>query len=120
MIRTMLLIILTAFIISGCNSSSENKMTVGVNTTVNINDTDTTFLTTKPIRCILQDKAGSFWFGTDGDGVCRYAEKSFTWFTEKEGLCNNFVWTILEDKNGNLLFGTQNGICRYDGKSFTT
>ena len=74
----------------------------------------------KCIRCIFQDITGNFWFGTDGDGVCRYDGKTFTYFTVKEGLCSNVVWTIQEDKTGNPWFGTPDGVCRYDGKSFTT
>ncbi len=71
------------------------------------------------VRCMLQDKTGNLWFGTNG-GVCRYDGKSFTNFTEKEGLSNNYVLSILEDKTGNLWFGTNGGgVCRYDGKSFT-
>jgi ligand-binding sensor domain-containing protein len=66
------------------------------------------------ISCMLQDKTGNLWFGTDG-GVCRYDGKSFTNFTDKEGLANNVVFSILEDKTGNLWFGTGGGVCRYDG-----
>jgi ligand-binding sensor domain-containing protein/serine phosphatase RsbU (regulator of sigma subunit) len=72
------------------------------------------------IRCMLQDKTGNLWLGTDGGGVCRYDGKYFTKFTDKEGLSNNLVLSILEDKGGNLWFGTYGGgVCRYDGKSFT-
>ncbi len=71
------------------------------------------------IRCILEDKSGNLWFGTDG-GVSKYDGKSFTTFTDKEGLANNTVWSILEDKSGNLWFGTDGGVSKYDGKSFTT
>jgi ligand-binding sensor domain-containing protein len=74
----------------------------------------------KSIRCILQDKAGNFWFATDGEGVCRYDGTSFRYFTEKDGLSSKYVWTIQEDKAGNIWFGTRDGVCRYDGKSFTT
>jgi len=79
---------------------------------------DTALQTSKHIRSILQDKTGNFWFGTDGDGACRYDGNSLTCFTEKEGLCSNFVRTSLEDKAGNIWFGTRDGVCRYDGKSF--
>ena len=70
------------------------------------------------IRCLLRDKSGNLWFGTDG-GVSKYDGKSFTHFTEKEGLSNNVVWSMLEDKKGNLWFGTFSGLSKYDGKSFT-
>ena len=47
--------------------------------------------------------------------------KSFTTFTDKEGLTNNTVLSMLEDKSGNLWFGTNGGgVSKYDGKSFTT
>jgi len=48
-----------------------------------------------------------------------YDGKSFVHFTEKEGLSNNYVWSILEDQSGNLWFGTNGGgVSKYDGKSF--
>ena len=71
------------------------------------------------VRCMLQDKTGNLWLGTNGGGVCRYDGKSFTNFTEKEGLSNNSIYSILEDKTGNLWFATYGGVCCYDGKSFT-
>ncbi|WP_375559292.1 two-component regulator propeller domain-containing protein [Bernardetia sp. OM2101] len=39
-------------------------------------------------------------------------------FTTKEGLANNFVSCIIEDKQGFMWFGTQDGLCRYDGHSY--
>jgi hypothetical protein len=39
-----------------------------------------------------------------------YNGESFTHFTEKEGLSNNIVWSILEDNKGNLWMSTENGI----------
>ena len=69
---------------------------------------------------MVKDKAGNLWFGiTGGDGVFHYDGKVFTHFTTKDGLCNNDVGSILEDKNGDLWFCTDGGICRYDGKKMT-
>ena len=77
-------------------------------------------LKTSAVFCVLQDKNGNLWFGTQGGGVSKYDGKSFTHFTEKEGLRNNFVRSILEDKSGNLWFGMGlGGVSKYDGKSFT-
>lgn len=40
--------------------------------------------------------------------------------SEKDGLCNNFVTTMLEDRSGNLWIGTRyGGLCVYDGHRFT-
>ena len=71
------------------------------------------------IRSIFQDSKGDYWFATDGDGVCRKQGNTFTWYTEKDGLCSNYVRTIQEDKGGNIWFATREGFCKYDGKTFT-
>jgi len=52
--------------------------------------------------------------------VSRYDGTAFTHFTEKTGLSINYVYCMLEDKAGNLWFGTLDaGVCRYDGKTLT-
>jgi ligand-binding sensor domain-containing protein len=71
------------------------------------------------VRCGIQDRAGNLWFGTTGQGVYRYDGKTFTQFTIKEGLSSNFVWSILEDKDGYIWLGTTDGICRFDGKKIS-
>jgi ligand-binding sensor domain-containing protein/serine phosphatase RsbU (regulator of sigma subunit) len=75
---------------------------------------------------ILQDKRGNYWFGTDGGGVIRYdpAETSITdtishtgcfrnslsW----QGLSGKIIYSMAEDKKGNLWFGTREyGVTRY-------
>ncbi|MFT7611934.1 MAG: serine phosphatase RsbU (regulator of sigma subunit) [Parvicellaceae bacterium] len=88
---------------------------------------------------ILEDKSGNLWFGTYDGGVSMYngettnpcregtcdhdmgvredlkkhkkaTSQSFTHFTQKGGLSNNTVWSILEDKSGNLWLSTENGL----------
>ncbi|MBL4755973.1 MAG: hypothetical protein JKY52_20570 [Flavobacteriales bacterium] len=71
------------------------------------------------VHCGLLDKAGNLWFGTTGHGVFKYDGKSFTNYTVKDGLGGNRVITICEDKEGNILFGTEKGISLYDGKSIS-
>ncbi len=70
------------------------------------------------VFCGLLDKSGNLWFGTTGEGVYHFDGTSFTNYTTKDGLNSNSVWSMIEEKNGNILFGTGYGICRYDGKSF--
>lgn len=72
------------------------------------------------VGCGFQDKEGNLWFGTLNEGVYRYDGKLFTQFTKKDGLNDNSVNAITEDKAGNILFGTGSGISQYDGKSFTS
>ena len=71
---------------------------------------------------IIEDKKGTLWFGGyAGAGLSRYDGKSFTRFTTKDGLLNNSIWSILEDKTGNIWVGTrETGLYLYDGKTFIT
>jgi ligand-binding sensor domain-containing protein len=47
---------------------------------------------------VLEDRKGNYWFASIGSGVYYYDGKSFRNFTTKEGLVNNDVFTIYEDK----------------------
>ncbi|RQO30411.1 hypothetical protein DBR32_12650 [Taibaiella sp. KBW10] len=71
------------------------------------------------VYCILKDKSGNIWFGTDQQGVCRYDGKTFTYFTE-QGLNRGAVRAIFQDKRGDIWFGNNGfGLFRYDGKTLT-
>jgi ligand-binding sensor domain-containing protein len=73
----------------------------------------------KIVHCITVDRKGQMWFGTNG-GAYKYDGRTLTNFSEKDGLSNNAVSSIIEDKSGSIWFGTTHkGICRYDGKVFT-
>jgi len=110
-------------------STSCNGQTSINKTTNNINSTDTTEQHPKIVRtmgtksevvhCELLDKEGNIWFSIKGEGAYRYDGISFTNFTMRNGLCNNDVNAIIQDRTGNILLGTNNGICKYDGKTFT-
>ncbi len=67
---------------------------------------------------VLEDSKGNFWFASIGSGVYYYDGKSFQNFTTKDGLADNSVTNIYEDKTGTIWFGTVNGASHYDGKSF--
>ncbi|MBD0254382.1 MAG: histidine kinase [Cytophagales bacterium] len=67
---------------------------------------------------VLEDRKGNFWFSSVGSGVYYYNGKSFRNFTTKDGLANDRVSDMYEDKTGNIWFCTEDGASRYDGKSF--
>jgi len=67
---------------------------------------------------VLEDRKGNLWFGTRDSGVYYYDGNSFQHFTTREGLANNRVMFIYEDKAGNIWFASGGGTSRYDGKSF--
>jgi polyisoprenoid-binding protein YceI len=74
---------------------------------------------------VLEDRRGNIWFTSTDSGVYCYNGKSLPTgqagiqhFTTTEGLANNRVMSVYEDKAGIIWFGTGGGISRYDGKSF--
>ena len=70
-------------------------------------------------RNIIQDKSENFWFASF-EGIIRYDGKSFTNFTNKEGLRRFRAFSVLEDRMGSIWFGTIGaGVYFYDGKTFT-
>ena len=86
------------------------------------------------VQSILEDKLGNIWFGcrvaerdnlnpdakTGDGGLSRYDGKTFSPYPKVEGLSKNDIYTIYEDKSGNIWIGaTGTGAYRYDGKKFT-
>ncbi len=69
---------------------------------------------------IHQDRKGIYWFGSDGKGVFRYDGKVITRFSTKDGLPNDRIREIKEDRYGNIFISTLDGICKFDGQIFTT
>jgi len=69
---------------------------------------------------IVDDRDDSVWAGTWGGGIGHYDGKSWTNYTSSDGLAGNIVYSIAQDINGMLWFGTNNGLSRYDGKAWIT
>lgn len=115
-----LLIILSVFL-SSCDGLSQSHKEEPVEKT-GMSATQLESKVVKPkngFNSGFLDSHGNLWFGTNGNGVYHYDGSSFTNYTENNGFCNNQVYTILEDKESNLWFGIQNGLCKYDGKIFS-
>lgn len=70
---------------------------------------------TSGIRSILQDSKGNYWFGSQEEGVALYTGNSFTYYTNQDGLLDNQIHSIQEDKNGTVWLNTQHGVSRYRG-----
>ncbi|WP_316830884.1 two-component regulator propeller domain-containing protein [Pedobacter aquatilis] len=73
------------------------------------------------IQTILADKEGNVWFSTIGKGgIFRFDGKTFKDFAESKDLNKAGAFCMLEDRNNNIWFGTeQNGVFKYDGKTIT-
>jgi ligand-binding sensor domain-containing protein len=69
-------------------------------------------------RNILQARDGTIWFAS-WEGMVRYDGKWFTYVTIQKKLKPFRVFSLLEDKQGNVWFGTIGaGVYKYDGKLF--
>ena len=71
------------------------------------------------VRRVFQDRDGQFWFGTNGDGVCRYDGKSLTYLSVEQGFGGRAVRGIAQVGDGAMWFGTDGGVSRYDNGKFT-
>ncbi len=72
------------------------------------------------ISSLYIDQFGSIYIGTFGNGVDIYEPNRIENFNKKNGLPDNKVWSITEDANGNLFFGTQKGLVFNDGNKQST
>ncbi len=79
-----------------------------------------------PAKSILMDSRKRLWFGTNGFGIyrCVYQPTLNGWrserFTTTNGLIGNRIFTILEDREGNIWFGSWgNGASKLISNNFT-
>jgi ligand-binding sensor domain-containing protein len=68
------------------------------------------------VRSILEDSKGNYWFGSWNEGVCRYDGESLTYFTAEDGLSDNQIRSIREDRNGVVWFEGGFGLSGFDGE----
>jgi signal transduction histidine kinase/ligand-binding sensor domain-containing protein/DNA-binding response OmpR family regulator len=73
------------------------------------------------IKVLLQDRDGSIWFGTDGDGVGRVRGGRIETVSTADGFAGNRIRSMREDREGGLWVGTVNtGAVRLRDGSATT
>lgn len=121
-------ILCCTFLIVGtisCNSQSHsNEGTQTVQATSNIQPIESGIGAIRlkyrtGVRSILEDSKGNIWFGSHNEGVCKLQNGELKYFTTQNGLSNNQVRNIYEDKNGIIWFECGIGLSRYDGKEMT-
>lgn len=77
-------------------------------------------LSDKLVFKIIEDRSGTIWLVTDGNGIFKYNKGEFTHLTTENGLTDNNTADILEDKQGNMWIGTfYGGVSKFDGKTYT-
>ncbi|HYE54894.1 MAG TPA: two-component regulator propeller domain-containing protein, partial [Chitinophagaceae bacterium] len=103
--------ILLLLMVAGRSVASPPSLYFGKVTTVN-------GLSNNKVNCILQDRRGFMWFGTD-DGLNRYDGNKFVVFRNDpfnaSSVSGNIVTNLLEDKDGIIWIATADGgLTRYD------
>ena len=91
----------------------------GYNMKVYQPDPDDSFsISGEMIRSLYEDKRGTIWIGTRFGGLNSFDRKTekFTRY-DTASIANSFVYCIDEDKDGNILTGTMNGLKLLDHKS---
>ncbi len=70
------------------------------------------------VNCLLQDRTGFIWFGTD-DGLNRFDGYEVKVYrndpNDNSSISENIIWALWEDHSGNLWIGTKTGgLNKYD------
>jgi diguanylate cyclase (GGDEF)-like protein len=76
-------------------------------------------LTNLGINCLLQDRTGYLWVGTD-NGLFRYDGKTFQPYGHTDGLPHEEIRNLAESPDGVLWAATQDGVARKAGSKFET
>jgi ligand-binding sensor domain-containing protein/signal transduction histidine kinase len=75
-------------------------------------------LGTNSVFSLMVSRDGSLWIGTEGGGLLRYEAGRFHVYGAQDGLSDGFVRALLEDRQGTIWVGTDNGLLRFDGGKF--
>jgi AraC-like DNA-binding protein/DNA-binding NarL/FixJ family response regulator len=87
-------------------SSTEKTVLTG-------NSTNLKTFTNNFITEVFQDSRGLIWVGTrEGLNILNLENDSLNYVTEKQGLCNNNICGIAEDKSHNMWVTTSSGVSR--------
>ena len=63
----------------------------------------------RSLLSVFPDRNGALWVGTEGAGLYRYQNETWTNFRGANGIRNPYVWSLAEDSRGQLWAGTWGG-----------
>jgi ligand-binding sensor domain-containing protein len=116
-IKIILLVFVSSTFLS-CNGQVKSEQTITKNKATELGKS--VLQLDNRIWVIFQDSKENFWFGSNGEGIFYLNGKDLKQITTENGLVDNTIRGIQEDKSGNIFIETANGISKYDGKLFTT
>ncbi|HUB59034.1 MAG TPA: diguanylate cyclase [Candidatus Micrarchaeia archaeon] len=72
-------------------------------------------MATNATFAITEDREGAYWIGLGGAGIQRWiGRKTWSGWTQAEGLPDNVVWSEIRDARKRLWLGTDNGVAMWD------
>jgi len=82
-------------------------------------NTETSNLIFNGINKLVFDNAGSLWAATNIGGVSKMVGDNFINYNSSDCPPLGTVWNMAFDDDGNGWFGTNGGVCKFDGSSWT-
>jgi len=70
------------------------------------------------VRVLYTDRVGGVWIGTSGNGIQRYYRGTMETMTSTNGIANNYVTALLEDREGSMWIGTREGLSQLSDVKF--
>lgn len=88
------------------------------------NATDPSSISGDYVISLMEDKKGNVWIGTYGNGICKAqingnGRIAFQQYTQKDGLCNNVIYTMESDSDGNIWVSTDKGLSKFNPEQKT-
>ncbi|MBI4748112.1 MAG: hypothetical protein HY774_06455 [Acidobacteria bacterium] len=78
-----------------------------------------TYPTSLLVKTIFEDREGTLWIGTNGQGLNRLTHQFITTYSTANGLVSNNVYPIYQDRAGNIWIGAFGGVSRFNDGVFT-
>lgn len=72
------------------------------------------------IQALLTDTHGAVWIGTTGDGLIRYLNGEASSLRRTNGLAEDYVSSLCEDREGDIWAGTRDGLTQISDLKFPT
>lgn len=110
----------------GLGASNESNLPISLNTglgtrsrhDLNVGSEGQATYNPNYVFSMLVDQHDHVWAGTWGGGASRFDGEKWQNFSSKDGLAGDIVYSMAEDEDGTLWFGTNRGLSRYDGKNW--
>ncbi|CAN2041452.1 phosphoserine phosphatase RsbU/P [Candidatus Magnetomoraceae bacterium gMMP-15] len=95
----------------GLFSMADDLMTLEINNSKGLGSNN--------VWTLMEDKAGSFWVGTE-NGLSCFSNGTWKHFNKDDGLSHNSIWHLYEHKEWGLLIASSYGITQWKDNKFKT